>query len=420
MGRNYCICVFQIFGKMSVSPKLNQSGALTSSRPCCSPPVNMTSKPPFPCILNPNPRSILQPGIQCRQDSFFVQSVPAAFPYETQTSADNRIQIHHLIIDGQGPPPDDVGHPGDIYFDYINSGILDFDPLVLYARTERSWLLWPGKDLGNILQHPHLPDYFLWHKKKSFGWTHARNIEGWAKTAAETAKRKRAEVAAKRDWETFGVALAPDGLSLSVNLSVTETESLRTFLKEIRTSHKRARDEDGPDQGPRKRTKKYRSTLHRLHIYVDASQSFSAVPDSTPFSELMVAAMHDADAMYAENKHLKVEVDRLNELLEVRDKTIQVAQGLAEENANLHQACQTLIHENSKMKEEAQIVMAKLLSGEKEIMRLNEERDSPSIDRFMVYQSTKHADRKRAHANSSHICRTGEHSVFFLPIPDID
>ena len=381
---------------------------------------HMTSKPLFPCILNPNPRSVLQPGIQCRQDSFFVQSVPAAFPYETQPSANNRIQIHHLIIDGQGPPPDDVGHPGDIYFDYINSGILDFDPLVLYARTERSWLLWPGKDLEDLLQHPHLPDYFLWEKRKSFGWTHARNIEGWAEAAAETAKRERAEVAAKRDWEAFGVALAPDGLSLSVNLSVTETESLRTFLKEIRSSHKRTRDEDGPDQGPQKRTKKDESTFHQLRICVDESQNFSAMPDSAPFSELVVAAMHDADAMYAENKHLRVEVDRLNELVKVGGETIQMAQGMVLENASLHQACQALIHENSNLKEEAQIVIAKLRSGEKEIVRLNEERNSQSINRFMMYLSTKYVDRKRPHANSFHICCGSEHSALLLPIPDID
>jgi hypothetical protein len=183
------------------------------------------------------------------------------------------VQIHHLIIEGQGPPPDDIGNPGDIYFDYIHSDIVNFEKLVLYARMKHSWELWVGKDLKNLLQHPHLPNYFLWHKKRDFGWTLATSIEGWTKAAGETAEREKVEAAAKMDWERFRVEVAPDGLSLSVNLSVTEAESLNAFLKEKRTSRKRTRAEEG-DEGQRKRVKTSEGMFHLLCLYGSISEPF--------------------------------------------------------------------------------------------------------------------------------------------------
>jgi hypothetical protein len=191
------------------------------------------------------------------------QNLPAEFPYETQGMGLAGVQIHHLVFDGPGLPPDDIGDPGDIYFDFVHSDIVNFGnngKLVLYARTKHSWILWPGKDLTNLIQHPHLPNFFLWQKKKGFGWTHAPNIDGWAKFAAEKAKREKAETAAKMDWEKFRVEVAADGLSLSVNLSITETENLRTFLKEKRNGCKRTR-EDAKNREP-KRTKTSEGQLY--------------------------------------------------------------------------------------------------------------------------------------------------------------
>jgi hypothetical protein len=165
-------------------------------------------------------------------EMFSVQGVPTEYPYETRGSdgtVTGGTHIHHLVFDGQGPPPDDIGDPGDIYFDYVHSDIVNFQTLVLYARMEHCWKRWPGKDLHNLLQHPYLPNYFLWQKGKTFGWTYATNIVGGASVAAESAKREKAETAAEMDWEKFLVKMAADGVSLSLNLSVTEAERLRTF-----------------------------------------------------------------------------------------------------------------------------------------------------------------------------------------------
>jgi hypothetical protein len=173
---------------------------------------------------------VVQPGIRYRHYSFSVQGVPADFPYATQPSEGNSgAQIHHLVFDGQGPPPDDIGDPGDIYFDYLNSDTIKFEKLALFARMEHSWSQWPGKDLQNLLQHPHLPNYFLWQNKQEFWWTHGPKIEGWPTGAAEAAKQKEA----KKDQEMFRVEAAC-GQSLAVNHLVGEAGDLRVPFKEGR------------------------------------------------------------------------------------------------------------------------------------------------------------------------------------------
>lgn len=322
-------------------------------------------KPPFPCFVNPSPKSTLQHGINCQQSTFLVQNLPAEFPYDTQgLDSAVGVQIHYLVFDGQGPPPDDIGDPGDIYFDFVHSDIVNFGKLVLYARMERCWKLWPGKDLTNLLQHPHLPTYFLWQKKRAFGWTYATKIKGWAKFAAEKAKRERAEAAAKIDWEKFRVEVAPDGLSLSVILSVTETESLRTFLSQKRKGPKRPTE--GINNCERK-TSGGKLEQPYLHDVI------SALPGTASFSKLMDAAINDVDSIYSENQQLKVEVDRLKNIIKTQDNMIQAAQGLAKENSSLHSACQTLLDENSRLKEETKILRETMQNNEEEIARLHEE-----------------------------------------------
>ena len=82
--------------------------------------------------------------------------------------------------------------------------------------------------------------------------------------------------------------------------------------------------------------------------------------------------MHDADAICTENERLKAEVDRLKGVTMVQQNTIQLAQGLAGENADLQTACQILVEENSKLKDEVQILQAKLQNHETEVTRLSE------------------------------------------------
>jgi predicted transcriptional regulator len=108
----------------------------------------------------------------------------------------------------------------------------------------------------------------------------------------------------------------------------------------------------------------------------------------------MKAAMHEANNMYIENERLKEEVDRLKDIIKVRDNTIHMAHGLAEENASLHKACQTLVDENSKLMEEARLFRGKLRSNEEEIARLNEEGNSQSTERFhcaLLYSTCRQA-----------------------------
>jgi predicted transcriptional regulator len=87
----------------------------------------------------------------------------------------------------------------------------------------------------------------------------------------------------------------------------------------------------------------------------------------------MDAAINDVDAIYSENQQLKVEVDRLKNIIKTQDNMIQAAQGLAKENSSLHSACHTLLDENSRLKEETKILRETVQNNEKEIARLHEE-----------------------------------------------
>jgi len=87
----------------------------------------------------------------------------------------------------------------------------------------------------------------------------------------------------------------------------------------------------------------------------------------------MDATINDVNALYSENQQLKVEVDRLKNVIKTQDNMIQAAQGLAKENTSLHSACQTLLNENSRLKEETNFLRETVQSNEEEITRLHEE-----------------------------------------------
>jgi outer membrane murein-binding lipoprotein Lpp len=87
----------------------------------------------------------------------------------------------------------------------------------------------------------------------------------------------------------------------------------------------------------------------------------------------MDATINDVNALYSENQQLKVEVDRLKNIIKTQDNMIQAAQGLAKENTSLHSACQTLLNENSRLKEETNFLRETVQSNEEEITRLHKE-----------------------------------------------
>jgi FtsZ-binding cell division protein ZapB len=99
----------------------------------------------------------------------------------------------------------------------------------------------------------------------------------------------------------------------------------------------------------------------------------------------MDAAIHDVDALYSENERLKAEVDKSEAHIRANDNMIKLAEGLAKENTSLHNTCQTLVDENSRLKQEAQISQEKLQSREEEISQLHEEGYGPYLWFFVNF-----------------------------------
>jgi len=67
---------------------------------------------------------------------------------------------------GQGPPPDDIEHPGDLYLD------LTPGTHALHAHTTKKWVKWvgPRTKKEELLAHPHLKDRYLDCSERLIGW----------------------------------------------------------------------------------------------------------------------------------------------------------------------------------------------------------------------------------------------------------
>ena len=103
------------------------------------------------------------------------------------------------------------------------------------------------------------------------------------------------------------------------------------------------------------------------------SSQISVSTSAKTFSKLIEDAIHEADTIFKDNEQLRAEIEQLEDVIKLQENTIHLAKGMAEENANLHRACQILVEENLKMKGDAQIFRDRMQSYEDEIKRLNEQ-----------------------------------------------
>ncbi|KAF8271704.1 hypothetical protein EI94DRAFT_517748 [Lactarius quietus] len=144
------------------------------------------SKPPMPCIANPKPTSGSSILFRHERRHFTVKTLPDTFPYEA--IRDNGLQIHYFEFRGQGPPPADLGSPGDVWLN-VRAGELS-----LYARTLKEWAIWPGprKAKKQMFEHPLVPGRYLWCTRKHVLWYTCDGI------------RKSASLQTRGEEEDFG------------------------------------------------------------------------------------------------------------------------------------------------------------------------------------------------------------------------
>ena len=151
-------------------------------------PSSMASppKPPMPCIANPKPTSSSPIPFRHERRHFTVKTLPDSFPYEV--IRDNGLQIHYFEFRGQGPPPADLGFPGDVWLN-VRAGELS-----LYARTLSEWVIWPGprKAKKQMFEHPLVPGRYLWCTRKHVLWYTCDGI------------RKSASLQTRGEEEDFG------------------------------------------------------------------------------------------------------------------------------------------------------------------------------------------------------------------------
>src|ERR1700734_868863 len=142
----------------------------------------MPTKPPHPCMER---KSGITSNITEISRHFYIDSdpVPLSYPYDVQTSP-TKTRIPFCELRGNGPPPLDIGHPGDIYLDLAKPS--DY---ALYSKGISSWARWPGPDPNpllpaappakDLISHPHFEDpaRFLWCNGVVISW-YARNSIG--------------------------------------------------------------------------------------------------------------------------------------------------------------------------------------------------------------------------------------------------
>ena len=144
------------------------------------------SKPPMPCVANSKPTSTSPIPFVYERRHFTVKTLPDSFPYEV--IRDNGLQIHYFEFRGQGPPPADLGFPGDVWLN-VRPGELS-----LYARTLNEWVIWPGprKAKKQMFEHPLVPGRYLWCTRKHVLWYTCDGI------------RKSASLQTRGEEEDFG------------------------------------------------------------------------------------------------------------------------------------------------------------------------------------------------------------------------
>jgi hypothetical protein len=90
-------------------------------------------------------------------------NIPHTYPYRLDPKQPDKIPYFEWR--GRGPPPADIGLPGDIFLD------LTPNKPALFARTEGVWFQWVGRYTteSQLIAHPHLEDRFL-SVASNVGW----------------------------------------------------------------------------------------------------------------------------------------------------------------------------------------------------------------------------------------------------------
>jgi hypothetical protein len=131
---------------------------------------------PNPWLDNPTPVSKEYPEIQFRLKDFhnstrLMHARGRTWPYRLHLFDEAMIMFFEFR--GYGPPPDDVGHPGDVYIDLTRS---IGSPYLLYVHGLDQWdcVDWssdPDQSSFPVPKHPLLKDRFLSGTKgKQFSW----------------------------------------------------------------------------------------------------------------------------------------------------------------------------------------------------------------------------------------------------------
>jgi hypothetical protein len=141
---------------------------------------------PLPWLDNPAPTSCIQPGITRVLKTFRVNKwyFPTHYPYrmhgpEIRGSYTQTRIVPFFLFGGLGPPPNDIGYPGDIYRD--TNTARDY---ALYVRFKNTWVPWTGvatagepiHEHSNLLHHPNLTAHFLWCTDSEITWMWCEDI----------------------------------------------------------------------------------------------------------------------------------------------------------------------------------------------------------------------------------------------------
>ena len=245
----------------------------------------------MPCIAFPNPSSVSSTLFTFERRHFTQKSLPDDFPYEA--IRDNGLQVHYFEFRGQGAPPDDVGHPGDVWLN------LKPGEYALHARLATEWVLWPGprKAKKQMFAHPLVDGRYLWCTRKHVLWY---TCDGIRKSASLQMRGEEEDFGRRRyrtvgPMERGGSRAGDDGVSRMplrtaaeaiAKILEMEEEERRNGREPPEPKRRRIRDADSASVGSSTRSAKTReggSDRQESAVPVSAEPSTStAVPQPQP------------------------------------------------------------------------------------------------------------------------------------------
>lgn len=177
------------------------------------------AKPPHPSQNLSAPRSIERPDIVCHNREFYVRELPEDYPYQLETSKEwTNIAIPFYEFRGRGPPPTDIGNPGDIY---LQTGVETF---ILHVRTGTEWKVWdPLPTWGSIV--PPASEFLAHPDSKGLNryfWCDGYQL-GWYALSSVRNKRSRMRLE--------GIYRTGSGLAEEHDPSVVAMEAIRRMLE---------------------------------------------------------------------------------------------------------------------------------------------------------------------------------------------